>query len=266
MNSQREIVFKRCGCTDSVSERQLARCSHLPESEHGSWYYAVQVTTVGGRRARQRRGGYPTREAALAARQTVLDAPAEQRTAAAWTVARWLRYWLRMVEPNLRPSTVHSYRGHLDRYLIPSLGRLSLVDLTGRRLQSCFDLLARRRTGNGTALAPATVDRIRATLRSALNSAVREGLITTNPVRMVRLARPVRPHPVVWTDERVAAWRRTGDRSPVAVWTLPQVITFLAGVRTTGWPRCGGWSRCGGCAAARSPTCTPTISTPTPGN
>jgi hypothetical protein len=100
MNREHEIVFKRCGCTDPVSGRPLAaRCLQLPQSDHGSWYYAVQVTTVGGRRARQRRGGYPTPEAALTARQTVLDAPAEQRTAAAWTVARWLHYWLRMVEP-----------------------------------------------------------------------------------------------------------------------------------------------------------------------
>jgi integrase len=189
------------------------------------------VTSVGGRRARHRRGGYRTRETALAARQAILDAPAEQSAAAAWTVARWLHYWLRVVEPNLRPSTAHSYRGHIDRYLIPALGRLSLADLTGQRLQSCFDLLARRRIGTGTPLAPATVDRIRATLRSALNTAIREGLIASNPLAMVRLPRPVRPHPVVWTDERVAAWRRTGARPPVAVWTLPQLITFLVGVK-----------------------------------
>jgi integrase len=232
MRYQHEIVFKRCGCTDAISGRQLGtRCPQLAQSDHGSWYYAVQVTTVGGRWARQRHGGYRTREAALAARQAILDAPAQQSTAAAWTVARWLRFWLRLVEPHLRPSTLHSYRGHIDRYLIPNLGRLSLADLTGRRLQACFDQLTRRRTGNGAPLAPATVDRVRATLRSALNTAVREGLITTNSVRMVRVAHPVRPHPVVWTDERVAAWRRTGARPPVAVWTLPQLITFLIGVQ-----------------------------------
>jgi len=37
-------------------------------------------------------------------------------------------------------------------------------------------------------------------------------------------------HPVIWTDERVAAWHRDGIRPPVAVWTLPQLITFLTGV------------------------------------
>jgi integrase len=74
------------------------------------------------------------------------------------------------------------------------------------------------------------VDRVRATLRSALNAAVREGLMAGNPLAHVRIARPVRPHPVIWTDERVAAWRRDGIRPPVAVWTLRQLITFLSAV------------------------------------
>jgi len=79
-------------------------------------------------------------------------------------------------------------------------------------------------------VAASTVDRVRATLRSALNAAVREGLIAANPLAQVRLDKPVRPHPVIWTDERVEAWRRDGVRPPVAVWTLPQLVTFLTGV------------------------------------
>ncbi len=57
---------------------------------------------------------------------------------------------LRPVEANLRPSTAHGYRGHVDRYLLLVLGPLCLADLSGRRLQACFDLLARRRTHSGT--------------------------------------------------------------------------------------------------------------------
>jgi integrase len=129
---------------------------------------------------------------------------------------------------------VHGYRDHIDRYLIPSIGRITLADLTARRLQACFDLLARQRTRKRTLIAPATVDRVRATLRSALNATVREGLIAANPLAQVRLARPVRPHPVIWTDARVAAWRRDGIRPPVAVWTLRQLITFLAEWSMTG--------------------------------
>jgi hypothetical protein len=65
-------------------------------------------------------------------------------------VARWLRYWLAQAEPHLRPSTLHSYRDHIDRYLIPSIGRITLADLTGKRLQACFSLLARQRTRKGS--------------------------------------------------------------------------------------------------------------------
>jgi integrase len=167
---------------------------------------------------------------AAAARHAILAGPAGEAAAGAWTVARWLRYWLTLAEPHLWPSTVHGYRDHIDRYLIPSLGRITLAELNARRLQACFDLLSRQRTRNGTLIAASTVDRVRATLRSALNAAVREGLIAGNPLAQVRLARPVRPHPVIWTDERVAAWRRDGIRPPVAVWTLRQLITFLARV------------------------------------
>jgi integrase len=145
-------------------------------------------------------------------------------------VARWLRYWLTQAEPYLRPSTGHCYRDHIDRYLIPSIGRVTLADLTGRRLQACFNLIARQRTKKGTLIAAATVDRVRATLRSALNAAVREGLIAGNPLNQVRLDKPVRPHPVIWTAERVEVWRRDGIRPPVAVWTLRQLVTFLTGV------------------------------------
>jgi integrase len=127
-------------------------------------------------------------------------------------------------------STAHGYRDHVDRYLIPSIGRITLADLTGKRLQACFNLLSRQRTRNGTLIATATVDRIRATLRSALNAAVREGLIARNPLAQVRLDKPVRPHPVIWTDERVETWRQDGIRPPVAVWTLRQLVTFLSGV------------------------------------
>jgi hypothetical protein len=230
MNVKQDIVFKRCGCTDAATGRRLAaHCPRLAEPGHGSWYYATQVATVGGRKARHRLGGFPTRRRpSPPGRPSSTARPTKPRQA--WTVARWLRYWLAQAEPHLRPSTAHGYRDHIDRYLIPSIGRITLADLSGKRLQACFNLLSRQRTRNGTRIAASTVDRIRATLRSALNAAVREGLIASNPLAQVRLDKPVRPHPVIWTDERVEAKRRDGISPPVAVWTLRQLVTFLTGV------------------------------------
>src|SRR5437660_557573 len=67
----------------------------------------------------------------------------------------------------------------------------------------------------------------RATLRAALNAAVREGLRPDNPARHVDLPGPRRPHAEVWTDRRVAAWHSSGERAPVAVWTVNQLTAFL---------------------------------------
>ena len=105
MTGNRDIVYKRCGCADKATGRQLSgRCPQLAEPGHGSWYYAVQVSTVGGRRARYRRGGFPTEYAARAGRNELLQGPADLAAAGAWTVARWLRHWLQQAEPNLRPA------------------------------------------------------------------------------------------------------------------------------------------------------------------
>lgn len=75
---------------------------------------------------------------------------------------------------------------------------------------------------------PATKQRIRATLRTALNAAIRRQLITFNPAQWVELAPGKRPAGLLWTDERVARWRETGEKpSPVMVWTPAQLGAFL---------------------------------------
>jgi integrase len=75
--------------------------------------------------------------------------------------------------------------------------------------------------------APSTLHRIRATLRSALNAAIRDGLIRDNPARFVQLPTPRRPQALVWTAHRTREWRRTGQRHSVAVWTAARVAEFL---------------------------------------
>jgi integrase len=90
-----------------------------------------------------------------------------------------------------------------------------------------FRVLAATDTGRGQPPTPGTLHRIRATLRAALNAAIREGLRPDNPARNVELPGPRRPHAEVWTDQRTTAWREQGQRPIVAVWTVQQLSTFL---------------------------------------
>jgi integrase len=50
-------TFKRCGCTDQATGRQLgAQCPDLAKRRHGSWCYKVRLDTTGGRRQLTRAG------------------------------------------------------------------------------------------------------------------------------------------------------------------------------------------------------------------
>ena len=100
------------------------------------------------------------------------------------------------------------------------------IENRGRRkyLKSAIEEMPpfRRITG------PATQKHIRDTLRAALNTAIGQGAITFNPAAYVELAAAKRPKALVWTDERIAAWLRTGEKpSAVMVWTPEQAGHFL---------------------------------------
>jgi len=146
------------------------------------------------------------------------------------TTGQWLVSWL-AGRQSLRPSARRSYQHHLDTYLLPRIGTIPLAMLTAADLRVMFTAMGRQRPATGAPLSAATLARIRATLRAALNAAIREGLISANPARLVELPAPARPHPVVWTLPREAAWRENGVRPAVAVWTAEQTARFLAAIQ-----------------------------------
>ncbi|MBT2492138.1 site-specific integrase [Streptomyces sp. ISL-96] len=75
---------------------------------------------------------------------------------------------------------------------------------------------------------PATRQSVRRTLRAALNAAISQQFITFNPAAHVELESGKRPKPLLWTEQRVARWRTTGEKpSAVMVWTPEQFGAFL---------------------------------------
>lgn len=160
------------------------------------------------------------------------------------TTAEFLTEWL-AGRKALRAGTRRTYESHLARYLIPYLGNVRIDKLRANHISAMFDAIAersnlaaelrasadpveRRRANGMYVIKTATMHRVRATLRTALNAAARERLIETNPAIHVELPSMKRPKALVWTDERVKRWRRTGQTpSPVMVWTPAQTGAFL---------------------------------------
>jgi integrase len=160
------------------------------------------------------------------------------------TVAQWLTEWLAS-RKTLEDTTTRSYTSHLNLYLIPHLGDIRIDKLRVGHIAAMFDALIERneliethRTSASEkkrlmvkgmrSLKAASFHRIRATLRAALNTAKRQRLIDHNPAADLELPPAKRPKPLVWTDERVTQWQKTGKvPSPVMVWTPAQTGAFL---------------------------------------
>jgi len=182
-----------------------------------------------GRRRRIRRGGYPSRKAALEVLARLRN-PKAGGTGGIITVGDWLAHWL-VSRTSPAASTVRGYAAHVRLYLGPYLGEVLLTELTVGQVQAMFTAIIRQHQALGTPVSAATLTRIRATLRAALNAAIRRGLITDNPAARAELPRPRRPRAVVWTPYRVGQWRRSGERPAVAVWTARQTAQFLDSIR-----------------------------------
>lgn len=222
-------VFKRCGCRDQVSGRLLgARCPRLGSPRHGSWYFTVHLASAAGQRRRVRRGGYRSRQAAAAALAGLSGPRGGPEPGLATEV--WLDRWLAS-RLSLRASTYRSYAAHVRGYLVPHVGAVPVAELTAADVQRMLRMIIRGHEAARRPVSAATLRRIHATLRAALNAAVRAGLIDSNPARRAELPPAARPRPQVWTAALVQRWEHGGGRPVVAVWTAEQTAAFLRCVR-----------------------------------
>ncbi len=160
------------------------------------------------------------------------------------SVAAWLQTWL-AGRRRISESTRAGYQTNIRLHLNPAIGHLRLDRLSVADLDDLFDGIEvhnetiRRLRATGTpeekqaihgrrAIGAASKQRIRATLRAALNHAIRLGLITHNPASYVELPTGRPPRALLWTEARVTRWRETGEiPSPVMVWTPAQLGAFL---------------------------------------
>ena len=225
-------VYKRCGCLNPDTRRRWgSHCPQLGRTGHGSWYLTIELPTgPSGTRRRLRRGGYRTRAEAHQALTGLRPPHPTDPHRALLTTGQWLAHWL-ATRLRPRPTTLRSYHQHIHQHLIPHLGGILLRELCLDHVQTTFAILARTPTRYGRARAASPLHRIRATLRVALNAAMRHGLIEANPARNLELPPTSRPKTVVWTQPRVAHWRATGEHPTVAVWTANQTARLLHHIR-----------------------------------
>lgn len=120
-----------------------------------------------------------------------------------------LERWLPTKKMAVRVSTYASYRGLVERHVIPALGHVQIQQLTADRLDRFYaDLLAH-------GLATKTIRNIHVLLHRALTDAVRKSLVPRNVA-----------------DASDPPKLNRADREEMKTWTPEQLREFFAGITT----------------------------------
>ncbi len=116
-----------------------------------------------------------------------MTGPRTEKVRPEMAFGEWLDFWYQnYVKPQIRPTTQANYEAKIYQHIIPELGKIPLNQLAQKDLQQFY---ARMKTAGrlirteqfGKGLSDSMVRGLHAACRSALEKAVQEELIRTNP-------------------------------------------------------------------------------------
>ncbi len=139
------------------------------------------------------------------------------------TVASYLRVWLDDVAAKrVRPNTLTGYRTNVELHIVPVIGSKKLGKLSARDVRALLDACG------ASGLGARSARYVHATLRAALQDAVREDLVPRNVAKLVRLSSPPRAETGILTadEAKVLLSSTRDDRLHAAL-----VVLLVLGLR-----------------------------------
>jgi integrase len=131
----------------------------------------------------------------------------------------FLELWLEGIKRRRAHKTWIGYRINVQHHILPYLGNVPIGRLTVHQVQKMLDAL------EDGGLSPTSVRYVRSTLRSALSTAERQGIVTRNVAKLVELPDWERPQVQPLTPEDAAKFLAVarGDRLE-AVYTVAMAL------------------------------------------
>ena len=136
-----------------------------------------------------------------------------------YTVAAWLRTWFDLyAKPHIRPSTMNYYHRNIEQHIIPAIGDIPLNKLTTRDLQKLYnDLqsngrLRKVQKKEKPGLSNSTVRGIHMMLHNALDRAVKEKLILSNPTENCIIPKIEKQEMKILHPDHISAYLNAAER------------------------------------------------------
>ena len=195
-------VTHSCSCRDADGRQLGSHCPKLKDRKHGRYVARYSVVGADGKR-RQPSVSASTKTEARKLRAEIVQRLEKGETVdRRMTVGEWLDLWVAGKARSRRGNTVRSYQGHIDSYLKPNIGSVPLEALRDSHISAMIDKIVAENPARTVAkkptVGPTTLHRINATLRCALNAAIKARRISHNPASFVELTPATKSEVAPW--------------------------------------------------------------------
>ena len=138
-----------------------------------------------------------------------------------YTVAEWVRLWFETYsKPSIREQTAYYYNNYIEKHIVPGIGDIKLDKLTTIQIQQFYNKL--KTSGRvqryehielkDKGLSNRFIRGVHGVLNSALEQAVRERLITSNPAEGCKLPKIEKKEMKVLLPEQIGSYLQEANR------------------------------------------------------
>ena len=138
-----------------------------------------------------------------------------------YTVAEWVRLWFETYsKPSIREQTAYYYNNYIEKHIVPGIGSIRLDKLTTLQIQQFYNKL--KTSGRvqryahielkDKGLSNRFIRGVHGVLNSALEQAVKERLITTNPAEGCKLPKIEKKEMKVLLPEQIGAYLQEANK------------------------------------------------------
>ncbi len=134
----------------------------------------------------------------------------------------YLVQWLEQVyKPSVKPLSYQEHRSAVNKHLVPGLGHIPVQKLTAAKVQDFYNQKLK------AGLAPRTIAFIHATLHSAMENAVKWGLVSRNVTKLVTLPHIDRYEAQTLTQEQAVKLLEVAQGSRIEMILIMAVTTGM---------------------------------------
>ncbi|MBZ8121439.1 tyrosine-type recombinase/integrase [Bacillus thuringiensis] len=116
------------------------------------------------------------------------------------TLKEYLLEWLEVKKMSLENGTYISYKAYINAYIMPTIGMVSLHKLNAIHIQKCYKATIDKGIANNSILLMHKI------LKSALNLAVKQNVITKKPANFAEIPKKEKSSIQPWTEEEVKSF------------------------------------------------------------